>query len=144
MSRVTSRSREASLRSRRTRSCSARTSTAGSPRPCAYCLRSTTGSESNAFTCSQTEASLLGAQMLSVFPLGPDAIGDELGLPPRPRLGIDERRHPDRNPFGVGALRAALAIARATIFQPTQPIRPPEIPRLRAIVVGFPFVDGVP
>jgi hypothetical protein len=83
-------------------------------------------------------------QMLRVVALGPLAIVDELGLRPLPRLGIDERRHPDRNPFGVGTLRAALAIARATIFQPTQPIRPPEIPRLRAIVVGFPFVDGVP
>jgi hypothetical protein len=35
--------------------------------------------------------------MLRVVALGPLPIADELGLGPLPRLGIDERGHPDRD-----------------------------------------------
>jgi hypothetical protein len=75
--------------------------------------------------------------------LRPLAIPDELRLRPCPALGIDERRAPDRNPFGLRASHTALAVARVAIFQPAPPIGPPDVPRLRAIIVGFPFVEGV-
>src|SRR6266446_571867 len=82
-------------------------------------------------------------RMLRVVALRPLAIADELRLRPFPGLGIDERRHPDRNPFGLRASRTALAVTGVAIFQPAQPIRPPDVPRLRAIIIGFPFVEGV-
>src|SRR5262249_42888451 len=70
-------------------------------------------------------------------------IPGQLPLHSVPGLGIDERGHTDRNPFGLGPPCAALAIARATIFQTTPPRRPPDIPRLGAIVIGFSFIEGV-
>ena len=60
-----------------------------------------------------------------------------------PGLGIDERGHVDRHPCGWGALRAALAIAGLMILEPAPPLRPLAIVRLGALVVGFPFRDGV-
>src|SRR5437660_5809925 len=81
--------------------------------------------------------------MLRIVALRPLAIPDELRLRPSPGLVIDERRHPDRNPFGLWASRTTLAIAGVAIFQPAQPIRPPDVPGLRAIVVGFSFIEGV-
>src|SRR6266478_8699052 len=71
-------------------------------------------------------------RMLRVVALRPLAILDELRLRPFPGLGIDERRYPDWNPFGLRASHTTLAIAGVTIFQPAQPIRPPDVPRLRA------------
>src|SRR5262249_16675482 len=82
-------------------------------------------------------------RMLRVITLRPLAIPDELRLRPCPELGIDERRDPDRNPFGLRASHTALAIARVAIFQPAQPIGPPDVSRLRAIIVSFSFVEGV-
>src|SRR5262249_20675603 len=35
------------------------------------------------------------------------------------------------------------AIARRAIFEPPLPIWPPDLPRLGAIVIGFPFIDGI-
>ena len=81
--------------------------------------------------------------MLCIVALRALSIPSQLPLRPVPGLGIDKRRHPDRNPFALGAPRAALAIAGVAIFEPTQAIRPPDISRLGAIVVGFPFIDGV-
>ena len=78
--------------------------------------------------------------MLCVVALRPFAIPNELRLRPLPGLGIDERRHPDRDPFGLGAPGAALAITGMAIFEPAQPMWTPYIPGLRAIVRGFPFI----
>src|SRR6266702_728075 len=72
--------------------------------------------------------------MLRVVALGPLPIADQWDLGSFPDVGVDQGWDPHGDPFGLGAPRAALAIARAAIFQPTQPIRPSEIPRLRAIV----------
>jgi hypothetical protein len=36
-----------------------------------------------------------------------------------------------------------LAVAGMAIFEATRPIRPPDIPRLGAIIVGFAFREGV-
>jgi hypothetical protein len=69
-------------------------------------------------------------------------IPDQLLLRPFPGLGIDERRAPDGNPFGLGPPRAALTIARAPIFQAPPPIRA-DLPGLRAIVGRFAFIAGV-
>jgi len=77
--------------------------------------------------------------MLRVVTLRPLPIADQLGLRPFPVLGIEERKHPDWDPVGLGAPRAALAIARPTIFDAALAIRPPDLPRLGAIVVGFPL-----
>ena len=74
--------------------------------------------------------------MLRIVALRALSIPGQLPLRPVPCLGIDER-------YGGGAPRAALAIAGVAIFEPTQAIRPPDISRLGAIVVGFPFIDGV-
>src|SRR5262245_22474007 len=81
--------------------------------------------------------------MLCVVALRARSIPGQLPLCPVPGLGIDEHGHADRNPFAQGAPRAALAIAGMALFEPTQAIRPPDIPRLGAIVVGFPFRNGV-
>jgi hypothetical protein len=71
------------------------------------------------------------------------SIPGQLPLRPVPGLGIDERGHTARNPFALGAPCAALAITELAIFEPPPPIWPPDIPGLRAIVVGFPFVERV-
>jgi hypothetical protein len=82
--------------------------------------------------------------MLRVVALGPFPIPDELGLHPLPSLGIEQRRDPDRDPRVLGAPRAALPIGGWAIFEATLAIRLPDIPRLRAMVVGLAFIDGVP
>jgi hypothetical protein len=82
--------------------------------------------------------------MLRVMALRPLPIPDELGLGLLPGLRIDERWNSDRDPVGLGAPRAPLSIAGVAIFEATHPIRPPDISRLGAIIVGFAFIDGVP
>ncbi len=57
--------------------------------------------------------------MLRVVALRPLPIADELGLGLLPRLGIDERGHPDRDPVTLRAPCAALAITRRAILEPT-------------------------
>src|SRR5712691_12902403 len=72
--------------------------------------------------------------MLRVVALGPLPIADQLDLGAFPGVGVDKGWDPHGDPCRLGTPRAALAIARTAIFQPTQPIRSSEIPRLRAIV----------
>ena len=66
-----------------------------------------------------------------------------IALRPLPGLRIDERGHPDRNSFGRGLPYTPLTIASATIFQAPPPLRPSDIPGVRAIVVRFSFTDRV-
>ena len=81
--------------------------------------------------------------MLGVVTLRALAIPGELSLRPFPGLGINERGPPDRNPFGLRASRTALAIAGVAIFEPAQPLGASDIPGLRTIVIGFPFIERV-
>src|SRR2546428_1868447 len=78
--------------------------------------------------------------------------GSKIATPATARAVCDARRpngfrsgcrHPDRNPFSLRASRTALAVAGVAIFEPPQAIRPPDIARLGAIVIGLPFVEGV-
>ena len=55
--------------------------------------------------------------MLRVVALGPLPIPNQLGLGSLPGLGIDERWDSDWDPVGLGAPRAALAIAGVAIFK---------------------------
>src|SRR5262249_32896226 len=72
-------------------------------------------------------------RMLRVVALRARPISGSLPLRSVPGLGIDARGHADWNPFGVGAPHATPAIAGLTIFEPTPPIRPPDLPRLGAM-----------
>ena len=56
--------------------------------------------------------------MLRVVALRPLPIAHQWDLRVLPRLGIDERRYPDGDPFGLRASRAALAIAGVALFEP--------------------------
>jgi hypothetical protein len=81
--------------------------------------------------------------MLRVVALRALPIAHQLGLCLLPGLGIDERGHPDRDPFSLRASRATLAIAGVAIFEPPRVIRTAYLSRLCAIVIGFPFINGI-
>ena len=49
--------------------------------------------------------------MLSIVALRALTVPGELSLRPFPGLGINDRGHPDRNPFGLWASHTALAVA---------------------------------
>jgi hypothetical protein len=72
--------------------------------------------------------------MLRVVTQCPLPILCELGLRPLPERWINECGHPDRDPFGLGAPRAALAIAGLTIFESLRSIGPPHIPRMNSLI----------
>ena len=57
--------------------------------------------------------------MLRVVALGSLPIAHQLPLRSLPGVGIDQGWDPHGDPCGLGTLRAALAIARAAIFQST-------------------------
>ena len=66
-----------------------------------------------------------------------------VALGPLPGLGSDERRDADPAPVGLGAPYATLAISGVAIFEATRSIRPSDILRLGAIIVGFALIEGV-
>src|SRR5262245_40528058 len=66
-------------------------------------------------------------RMLRVVPLRTLAMPGQLPLRPVPGLGSDERGHPARNPFALGAPRAALALTELALCEPPPPVWAPHI-----------------
>jgi hypothetical protein len=81
--------------------------------------------------------------MLRVVALRPLPILHQLGLCPFPRLWINERGDPDRNPFGLRAACTALPVAGMAIFESMPPMGTAHIPGLGTIIIRFPFIEGV-
>ena len=82
-------------------------------------------------------------RMLGIVALRALTVPGELSLRSVPGLGINDRGHPNRNSFGLRAARTALAVAGVAIFEPAPPMGAADIPGLRTIVIGLPFIERV-